>query len=57
MSDENKSKQTLDSATDKAAASLRGVNFSDTDEILDEFNSQIDQASEEDSVKFKHNKM
>ena len=57
MSDQNQSKQTLDTATDKAAASLKGANFSDTDEILDEFSSKIDQASEEDSVKFKHNKM
>ncbi|MDF2500453.1 MAG: hypothetical protein K0Q77_1167 [Anaerosporomusa subterranea] len=55
MSDQ--AKQTLDTATDKASAALRGVNFSDTNETLDEFNSKIDQASEEASAKFKHNKM
>ena len=56
MSDQNNAKQTLDTATDKASASLKGVNFSDTDEILDEFNSKLDQAGEQASAKAKHNK-
>lgn len=35
----------LDEATDNAAANLKGIGFSDTDEVLGQFNAKIDQAS------------
>ena len=57
MSDYSKADQTLNSATDKASAALKGVNFSDTNKVLDEFNAKIDQASEEASAKYKNTKM
>ena len=52
---EQNANETLNKATDKAASSLRGVNFSDTDAVLAQFNGQIDKASELASAKAKLN--
>jgi hypothetical protein len=56
MTEKQKADEVLNRAADKAAATLKGVNFSDTDAVLNEFNTKIDEASELASAKAKKSK-
>lgn len=56
MTKENKAKEVMDQATDNAAETVKGINFQDTNTILDQFNSEIDKASELASAKVKYGK-
>jgi len=56
MTEQNKARELMDQATNEATENVRGVNFSDTDAALDQFNSKIDQASKLASAKVKYNK-
>lgn len=56
MSEKKNANTLMDEATDKAAKNVKGINFQESGSVLDQFNSEIDQASELASAKARQKK-
>lgn len=46
MTEQKNATKLMDEATDSASENVKGINFSESGAVLDQFNSKIDQASE-----------
>lgn len=52
MQDKKKASKLMDEATDSAASKLEGVSYQNSDTVTEQYNANIDKASELASAKF-----
>ena len=56
MTEQKNAHKLMEEATDKALRTVKGINFEESGAVLDQFNSDIDQASELASAKARQSK-